>query len=98
MTSDKRDSPIELTVSLPSMIGPASKSIYSLNDFAVLELLETFITGATGFPVGVPKPVEKRMRLAPAPANAVVDSTSFPAVHRRERPSFLTHPGNQGHP
>ena len=43
--------------------------------------------------VGVPNPVEKRIRLAPAPAIAVVDSTSLPAVQSKLSPSFLIHPG-----
>ena len=72
---------------------PVSKSMYSLNEFAVLVLLEILMTGVTGFPVGVPKPVENRIKLAPAPAIAVVDSTSFPAVHKRESPFLFIHPG-----
>lgn len=47
------------------------------------------MTGQTGFPVGVPRPVEKRMRLHQDAAMAVVDSTSFPGVQRRVRPGLV---------
>ena len=60
---------------------------------AVFELLEIFTTGAMGLPVGVPRPVEKRIMFAPAPAMAVVDSTPFPAVQSKDNPGFVTHPG-----
>ena len=93
MTCSRRDSPKDWTVSVPSTMGPVSKSTNSEKEFANLVLLEILITGLTGFPVGVPKPVEKRMRFAPEPAIAVVDSTSFPAVQSKLSPSLVTHPG-----
>ena len=58
---------------------------------ASLVLEETLITGVTGFPVGVPRPVVKRMMLAPEPARPVVDSTSLPGVQRRFNPGMLTY-------
>ena len=45
--------------------------------------MEILTTGATGLPVGVPRPVVKRMRLTPAPTCAVTLSTSLPGVHSR---------------
>ena len=53
-------------------------------------LLDIFKTGATGFPVGVPKPVVKTTTLQPEPTKPVVDSTSFPGVHNKFNPGFVT--------
>ena len=54
-----------------------------------LVLEETLTTGTAGFPVGVPKPVVNKIILAPDPASAVVDSTSFPGVHNRFNPGII---------
>ena len=40
-------------------------------------LLEILITGATGLPVGVPRPVENNMMFAPAPPMAVVNGSAI---------------------
>ncbi len=59
--------------------------------FASFVLEATFTTGAIGLPVGVPRPVVKSMMLAPAPASAVVLSTSLPGVHNKLSPGFVTY-------
>ena len=55
------------------MTGPVSKS--RMSDMRCMSTLfvAIFSVGQTGFPVGVPRPVEKRMRLQPPAAMAVVD-------------------------
>ena len=53
-------------------------------------LVETFITGTAGLPVGVPSPVVNKIKFAPDPANPVVDSTSFPGVHKRFNPGLTS--------
>src|SRR5579863_8963801 len=58
-----------------------------------MELVEILRTGATGLPVGVPRPVVKRTRFAPAPAWAVTHSTSLPGVQRRLRPGVFAYSG-----
>lgn len=55
---------------------PASKSIISCIFSANALLLDILMTGATGFPVGVPSPVVNKIKLQPDAASAVVDSTS----------------------
>ena len=58
---------------------------------AVLD--DTFRTGATGLPVGVPSPVENKSAVAPLPTFAVVDSTSPPGVQSRFKPAFVAGSG-----
>ena len=58
-----------------------------LSASSVLE--ETFIMGAIGFPVGVPKPVVNNTIFTPEPTNAVVLSTSFPGVHNKFKPGSV---------
>src|SRR5690349_5079326 len=58
-------SPICCIVLVPSIMGPVSISMMSLMRRASLELVATFITGQTGLPVGVPKPVVNKIRVAP---------------------------------
>src|SRR5580693_1770749 len=60
---------------------------------ASCELVEIFTTGATGLPVGVPRPVVKSTRFAPAPACAVTHSTSLPGVQSRFRPDVVAYCG-----
>ena len=74
---------------IPSIIVPVLKSIISAILLYKLVLEETFKTGTAGFPVGVPKPVVNKIILAPEPASAVVDSTSFPGVHKRFKPGIV---------
>ena len=58
-----------------------------------VELVEILTTGATGLPVGVPRPVVKRTRFAPAPACAVTHSTSLPGVQSRVSPGVVAYCG-----
>ena len=52
-------------------------------------LVETLMTGQTGFPVGVPKPVVNKIKVAPLAALPVVASTSFPGVQTKCNPDFM---------
>ena len=61
----------------------------SLIRVANFVLLATLITGQTGLPVGVPKPVVNKIRVAPLAAFPVVASTSFPGVQTRLKPDFV---------
>jgi hypothetical protein len=56
---------------------------------ANLVFVEIFIVGATGFPVGVPKPVVNKMSIAPDAALPVVASTSLPGVQTKLKPAFF---------
>ena len=47
------------------------------------------MTGQTGFPVGVPKPVVNKIKVAPLAALPVVASTSFPGVQTKCNPDFM---------
>ena len=85
----KSFSPQSLIVLVPSIIVPVLKSIISAILLYKLVLEETLITGTAGFPVGVPKPVVNKIIFAPDPASAVVDSTSFPGVHKRFKPGII---------
>ena len=68
MQYSKISSPIWEIVFLPSMMSPVLMSMISLIRMASLVLLDTFITGQTGFPVGVPKPVVNKISVAPLAA------------------------------
>ena len=65
----------------PEIIAPVSMSMMSGIRSASGVLVESFSTGAIGLPVGVPSPVVKSTRFAPAPTCAVTHSTSLPGVH-----------------
>ena len=88
MSKFNKSSPRLFIDDSPLMIDPVSKSIRSGNFSASSVLVDIFSVGVIGFPVGVPRPVEKTIKFAPDPAMAVVDSTSPPGVQRSERPSF----------
>ena len=75
----------------PLTMPPASKSMMSAMRSASVELVEIFTTGATGLPVGVPRPVVKSTRFAPAPACAVTHSTSLPGVQSRLSPGVVAY-------
>src|ERR1700719_1434115 len=75
----------------PEIMLPASMSMMSGIFSVSREFVEIFTTGAIGFPVGVPKPVVKRSRFAPAPTCAVTHSTSLPGVHWRLSPAVVAH-------
>ena len=77
----------------PVTIPPASKSMMSSIRAASAEFVAIFTTGAIGFPVGVPSPVVKSTRLAPAPVCAVTASTSLPGVHSRFSPGVVAYSG-----
>src|SRR5437764_1357051 len=93
ITSSRTLSPICSMVDSPEIIGPVSMSMMSDIRLASTVLVESLITGATGFPVGVPRPVVKSTTLAPAPTCAVTHSTSFPGVHCRCRPARCEYSG-----
>lgn len=74
---------------LSSIIDPVLISMMSgMRSYNVV-LVEIFITGTIGFPVGVPRPVVNNTMFAPPATSAVVDSTSFPGVHKRFSPCFV---------
>ena len=52
-------------------------------------LVATLITGQTGLPVGVPKPVVNNINVAPLAALPVVASTSLPGVQTRFKPGLV---------
>ncbi|MNT79956.1 hypothetical protein D3C72_2193520 [compost metagenome] len=52
-------------------------------------LVDTLMVGQTGFPVGVPRPVVNKMRVAPDAALPVVASTSLPGVQTKLRPGLV---------
>lgn len=70
----------------PSTTGPQSMSMMSGIRRASAVLVESLMVGQTGLPVGVPRPVVKRIRVAPLAALPVVASTSLPGVQTRLRP------------
>jgi hypothetical protein len=57
--------------------------------FANAVLLDTFIVGQTGLPVGVPNPVVNKISVAPDAALPVVASTSLPGVQTKLKPGFV---------
>src|SRR5579859_7617891 len=65
---------------------PASKSIQRGFREARSELVEILIVGA-GKPMGVPRPVVKRMRFAPAMVRAVLETPSLPGALMRVTPA-----------
>jgi hypothetical protein len=83
-------SPACWMVSSPSMIVPQLMSIMSGILSAVAVLVDSLITGVTGFPVGVPNPVVNKTMVAPEPTSAVVLYTSLPGVQSRFKPGFVT--------
>ena len=88
MQYSKISSPISSIVFNPSITSPVLMSIISpillVND----ELVDTLITGQTGLPVGVPKPVVNKIKVAPLAAFPVVASTSLPGVQTKLSPGF----------
>jgi len=78
------------------MTAPVSISMMSDMRSARLVLVETLITGATGLPVGVPRPVVKTTTLAPAPTCAVTHSTSFPGVQSKAKRVCRHTPDSRG--
>ena len=97
MSKFNKSSPRLFIDDSPPMIDPVSKSIRSGNFSASSVLVDIFSVGVIGFPVGVPRPVEKTIKFAPDPAMAVVDSTSPPGVQRSERPLYEPSRDNQEH-
>ena len=84
-------SPMSGMVFWPVIMGPVSTSMISGILCAKVVFDAILTTGAMGFPVGVPKPVVNKIRLAPDPASAVVLSTSLPGVHSRFNPGFVAY-------
>ena len=85
----KSSSPLLSMVSSPVMIEPVLKSMMSFIRFVNAWLLAIFITGAIGFPVGVPNPVVKHIMVQPDPASPVVLSTSLPGVQSKFNPFLV---------
>ena len=69
-------------------MGPVLISMVSPILFVKAELVATFIVGQTGLPVGVPRPVVNKIKVAPDAAFPVVASTSLPGVHTRLSPGL----------
>src|SRR5690348_1055957 len=86
-------SPISSMVASPETIGPVSMSMMSGIRAASAVLVDSLMTGAIGFPVGVPSPVVNKTKLAPAPTWAVTHSTSLPGVHCRLSPGNFEYSG-----
>ena len=51
--------------------------------------MANLITGQTGLPVGVPKPVVNKIKVAPLAALPVVASTSLPGVQTKFNPALV---------
>ena len=62
-------------------------------DSAVCAFPVILMTGAMGFPVGVPRPVVNTTTCAPPPTMPVTDSTSRPGVSMTVRPALVMRPG-----
>ena len=60
-------------------------------------MVETFIVGQTGLPVGVPNPVVNKISVAPTAALPVVASTSLPGVQTKLNPVWLRVQYNRAH-
>src|SRR5208282_5970401 len=65
-TRSRIASPISSTVLPPLMIAPVSMSMMSCIRCARVEFVEILMTGAMGFPVGVPNPLVNKTAFAPA--------------------------------
>ena len=64
-------------------------SIISDMRLASFVFVDTFITGHTGLPVGVPNPVVNKIKVAPLAAFPVVASTSLPGVQTKLKPALV---------
>ena len=91
-TSANSRSAASSSVSVSPMTPLTSRSMLSAICFAVRALPVILMTGATGLPVGVPRPVVKTTTCAPPPTMPVTDSTSSPGVSMTVRPDFVMRP------
>src|SRR5437899_11674719 len=91
--SSRRASDDSSGVDRPEMMGPQSKSMMSGMRWLSAVLVEILITGAIGFPVGVPNPVVNMTMLAPEPTCAVTASTSLPGEQSKLRPDCVAYSG-----